>query len=78
MREVREEVNLDIVLEKLSRWWWFTKWDMHLIGMTYVARCENADLIQLSDEHSDYFWKSKDEILKWDFPEWLKEEIKVV
>ena len=31
--------------------------------------------IELSDEHTDYFWKSKEEILSGDFPKWLKEEI---
>ncbi len=77
-REVKEEVNLNITIEKLSRWRWFTKWEMHLVWMTYVVKCENTDNIKLSDEHTGYFWKTKDEILNWDFPGWLKEEVKMV
>ncbi len=77
-REAKEEVNLDIVVEKLSRSRWFTKWDLHLVGMTYIVKCEHPEHIQLSDEHTWYYWKTKEEILNWEFPVWLKEEVKMV
>ena len=40
-------------------------------------KCEEIREIELSDEHTNYFWKSKEEILHGDFPKWLKEEVLV-
>jgi len=75
-REVKEEVNLDIEIDRISRSRWFTKWDMYLVWITYVVKCQNTNNIKLSEEHTWYFWKNKNEILDGDFPDWLKEEVK--
>ncbi len=79
LREVKEETNLDISITKISRTRWFTKENLHLVGITYLAKIQNNEnTIQLSWEHNNYFWKTKDEILTGDFPEWLKEEIQAI
>lgn len=78
-REVKEETNLNIEVNKVTRTRWFTKNDLHLVGITYLANMQNnQDNIILSWEHDNYFWKTKEEILDWDFPNWLKEEIKII
>jgi hypothetical protein len=68
-----EECGLSITIEKVSRTWGFTKRDLHLVGITYLAHCD-TEHIKLSDEHTDYFWQSKEDILSGSFPDWLKEE----
>ncbi len=78
IREIREEVGLDVVVKKLSRTRWFTKWDLHLVGITYVVSVIELKEILLSDEHTNYFWKTKNEIINGDFPEWLKQEINMI
>lgn len=74
-REVKEEVNLEVEIEKVSRGRWFTKWDLHLIWITYVGKCSDVSNIKLSDEHTWYFRYDKEQILNGDFPGRLKEEV---
>ena len=54
------------------------KEELHLVGITFLVKCEEVDGIQLSGEHTHYFWKSREEILNGDFPEWLKEEVLIL
>jgi ADP-ribose pyrophosphatase YjhB (NUDIX family) len=73
-REVREELWIEIEIGKPNRVRWFTKNDLHLVGITFLAKYLWGKII-LSFEHTNYIRKTKDEILAWDFPWWLKEEI---
>ena len=66
-----------VEVEKLSRVWSFVKEDLHLVGITFVVKCEEGGEIVLSNEHTNYFWKSKEEILEGNFPKWLKEEVEI-
>jgi 8-oxo-dGTP pyrophosphatase MutT (NUDIX family) len=75
IREIKEETNLNATIEKISRTWGFTKEDFHLIGITYLVHCEDTSTIQLSDEHSNFYRKTKEELSQGEFPKWLKEEI---
>jgi 8-oxo-dGTP diphosphatase len=63
IREVKEETELTVQIERISRGWGFTKGDLHLVGISFLTKCEACENIILSDEHSDFFWKSKEEIL---------------
>lgn len=75
-REIQEETWLKIHIEKITRSRWFTKWDMHLVGITFLTFCEDRKDIHLSNEHNWYRRKTKEEILNWNFPARLKEEFK--
>lgn len=74
-REVKEEVNLDIGIVGVSNPRWFTQGELHLVWITYVAKCEDISLLRLSEEHTGYYRKTKEEILAGEYPKWLKEEV---
>lgn len=76
-REVKEELWIDVEIGKPSRIRWFVKNDLHLVGITFLAKYLWGK-ITLSFEHTNYMRKTKDEILTWDFPGWLKEEINAI
>lgn len=75
-REIREETWLKIQIEKISRSRWFTKWETHLTGITFLTYCENRKNIHLSNEHNWYRRKTKEEIINWNFSSRLQEEFK--
>jgi hypothetical protein len=60
----------------VSRVWGFTQEEMHLVGITYLVRCEETKDVQISGEHTDFSRKTQEEILAEDFPDWLKEEVR--
>lgn len=62
-------------MEKVTRTRTITKENFCLVGITFLVKCENVTKIVLSNEHTDFFWKNKEEILIGEFPEWLKKEI---
>lgn len=75
-REVAEEVKLDIDIIRLLNDWEMdlpTK-GFHLSGKTYLCSVD-SDVIYLSDEHYEYKWFSKQEILDANIPFWLREAI---
>jgi len=72
-REIREEINLIINIEKPSRVWSLLKDDLHLVGITFLATYVEGS-INLSDEHNSYRWVTKEEILEGDYPKWIKKE----
>lgn len=77
-REIKEETWLDINIEKISNSRWFTKWDIHLVGTTFLTYCKDRENIILSHEHNWFRRKTKDEIINWDFPSRLKQEFKKI
>lgn len=76
-REVQEEVWLGVQIEKITRTWWFTKWDLYIVWITYLW-VSTGEIIQFSDEHTGYYRLSKEEIIDGEFPARLKEEIKSI
>jgi 8-oxo-dGTP pyrophosphatase MutT (NUDIX family) len=72
-----EEMGINIEIEKPSRVWGFIKDDLHLVGITFLAKYIDGE-IKLSGEHTKYEWVNKDKILMGDYPEWIKEEFKIV
>lgn len=75
-REIKEETWLDVKIEKISRTRWFTKWDLHLVWITFLVYCENSQNINLSQEHNWFRRKTKDEVLNSNVPSRLKEEFR--
>lgn len=75
-REVEEELGINIEVENPSRVWGFVKEDLHLIGITFLAKYIGGEL-KLSGEHTKYEWVDKEKILTGDYPKWIKEEFKI-
>ena len=74
-REVKEELNIEIEIEKPLRVWSLVRNDLHLVGITFSAKYIGGEL-KLSDEHTGYEWMDKEKILIGDYPEWIKEEFR--
>ena len=78
-REVAEEVKLDINIIRLLNDWEMdlpTK-GFRLSGKTYLCSSD-TDVINLSDEHYEYKWLSKQEILDENIPFWLREAVQKI
>lgn len=76
-REIKEELWINIEIGKPNRIRGFVKNDLHLVGITFLAEYIGGE-IKLSFEHTNYMRKTKDEIISWDFPWWLQEEIRAI
>ncbi len=76
-REIEEEIGVKIEIIKPSRIWGFVKDDLHLVGITFLARYISRE-IRLSREHTKYEWIDKDKILTGDYPRWIKEEFEIL
>lgn len=64
LREVRKEVGLDILIEKLLYATTFkTDPSRQVVLLAYKCRAKSTDVI-LSEEHSEYLWVSKEELRK--------------
>lgn len=77
IREVKEETNIDIIINKPSRIWHLVKEDLHLTGITFLANYLSGE-IKLSGEHNKYRWLSKNEIIKGDYPKWIIKEFQAL
>jgi 8-oxo-dGTP diphosphatase len=76
-REIMEELGITIEVLKLSRAWTMIKDDLHLVGLTFLANYVSGD-IKLSQEHINFQWISKKNILDGEYPEWIKKEFKEI
>lgn len=76
-REVEEEIGIKIEVTKPSRVWGFVKGDLHLVGITFLAKYISGEF-KLSGEHTKYKWLEKEKIMGGDYPKWIKEEFKLV
>lgn len=74
-REIAEELGIHIEIEKPLRVWGFIKDNLHLVGITFLAKYIDGE-IKLSEEHTKHEWVGRDKILMGDYPEWIKEEFK--
>ena len=72
-REIKEELGLEVEILKPLRVWNLVKDDMHLVGITFLASYSGGQII-LSEEHCNFNWVSKEEILNGSYPKWIKKE----
>jgi 8-oxo-dGTP diphosphatase len=61
IREAKEEVGLDITVEKILYATSYPSPERHLIILTYLCRSSETNVI-LSEEHLDYRWCTKDQL----------------
>ncbi|WP_313770641.1 NUDIX domain-containing protein [Bacillus sp. S/N-304-OC-R1] len=62
LREVKEEVGLDIEIQKILYASTFkTGPARQVVILTYLCRSKNRDVV-LSEEHNDYKWSTKEEL----------------
>ncbi len=73
-REIQEEVWLTVVVQHMVDAREVIQDDLHFVGISFLVSCEDWQNVVLSNEHTGYRWKTKEEILSWDFPAWLKKE----
>ncbi|MDO9231123.1 MAG: NUDIX domain-containing protein [bacterium] len=76
-REIEEEIGVEIEIIKPSRIWGFVKNDLHLVGITFLAKYVSGEF-RLSGEHTKYEWMDKEKILTGDYPKWIKEEFEIL
>ena len=76
-REIGEEIGVEIEIIKPSRVWGFVKNDLHLVGITFLAKYVSGEF-RLSGEHTKYEWIDKEKILTGDYPEWIKKEFETL
>ena len=76
-REIEEEIGVEIEIIKPSRIWGFVKNDLHLVGITFLAKYIGGEF-RLSGEHTKYEWIDKEKILTGNYPKWIKEEFKII
>ena len=76
-REIKEEVDIEISPPKINRIRWYTKDNLQIVGMTFLAK-HTKWIPHLSFEHITYIRKTPQEILQWNFPQRLQEEIKSI
>ena len=58
-REVEEEIGIMIEIIKPSRVWGLIKGDLHLVGITFLAKYISGEF-RLSGEHTKYGWADKE------------------
>lgn len=64
-REIKEETNLDIEIIAPVDIWFGTWKDKPLLSIDYLVKVSSDDL-QLSNEHSEYYWVSMEELTRGD------------
>lgn len=77
VREIEEETgikNMEII--GLSNAWSIVKDDLHLVGITYLVRTNNTDVV-LSVEHESVMWVRPENMENSEVPSWIIEETKL-
>ena len=77
MREIEEEIGINIEIIKPSRVWGFVKDNLHLVGITFLAKYIDGEF-KLSGEHTKHEWIDKETIITGEYPKWIKEEFEVL
>lgn len=63
IREMKEEVGLDVTVEKLLYTsTFFTHPTRQVILLTYLCKCNDAAVVKISFEHSEYRWANGEEL----------------
>ncbi len=78
LREIKEETNLNAKIidggkpvettDKYGRW----------INMVYLCEADNASLLKISEEHTDFIWIKPEEWKKYDCVAGIEEDFKAV
>lgn len=79
-RESMEETGLNVVPMQVFNAWTFVKEDkdFQLTGIDFFCLTEKEE-VNLSEEHSDFEWKTANEIIGDEkYPSWLRKTIEVV
>ena len=75
-REIREETCLRVhCIELLSAWNFFKDENTEIIGLTYLCRAKNDQVI-LSKEHDQYAWVSPEELEQYHIVDGLMAQIR--
>ncbi|HJV16893.1 MAG TPA: NUDIX domain-containing protein [Bacillales bacterium] len=61
IREAKEEVGLEITVEKILYATSYPSPERHLIILTYLCRSKKSNVV-LSEEHLDYRWCTKEQL----------------
>jgi 8-oxo-dGTP diphosphatase len=76
-REIMEESNLDVeVMHPLSCWSHLKEdkaWQ--LVGVTFYCKYKSGE-VKLSSEHESFIWNTPENILKSNYPKWMKDDVK--
>jgi len=72
-REVKEEVNLRIMVVSPVQVWDYVQDNFQLIGIDFLCLWQEGD-VQLSEEHDQFEWVSREEIILSEWDEGEKEE----
>lgn len=80
MREVGEEVGLDVAVGKpLGVHVYFlekNKEKIQRVEITFLCSFDEAQSVALSFEHSEYKWIAKEQMASFDFSEYMREVIR--
>ena len=73
-REIREETGLQVSMGEPISVFDVIKNQIHLCIITCSCQWMGQE-VQLSEEHEDFFWVTKNEIENMDLPRWMKRDI---
>lgn len=77
-REILEEVWLTVRIQNVVNAREVIQHDLHFVGISFLVVCDGVQQVKLSDEHTGYRRKTKEEILDGEFPEWIKKEFQKI
>ncbi|MCX6708459.1 MAG: NUDIX domain-containing protein [Candidatus Woesearchaeota archaeon] len=77
-REIKEESDIDAeVIIPFSTWSFFRNENTYVVGITFLCKLKNDKIqINLSKEHEQFIWASKDDLDKLNMNENLKNNLK--
>ena len=61
-REIKEETDLEISIEKLLHAGTFVTSEKHIVGLIYLSRAKSGD-VKISHEHTDFIWAEKCQLM---------------
>ena len=77
-REVKEEIGTDIEVVKPVCMATIVKSDnLHIVGTVFLCKMDGND-INLSDEHEGFEWTELGNVLKDNYPEWIKDIVRTL
>lgn len=73
LREIKEETNLTVKIEKAFSLYDIIKPHIHLCIFTYVCVYQSGEVV-LSTEHDAYYWLTLEQLEQYDIPKWLRRD----
>ncbi|MBI5798060.1 NUDIX hydrolase [Candidatus Woesearchaeota archaeon] len=74
-REVKEETNLEIIVNEVNTVWDFVASDAHVIGITFLCFFQQKQTLLLNAELSSYTWIKMSDIMTKDIPKGIIKEL---